>query len=83
MTIEYVESQTSPYKPIINISEISYAFRDVDYLNEKFNDSETCHNNVNCTPIGDNWQDEKRGVVRISIKSGADYFWCTGSLINN
>lgn len=84
VTIEYVESSTSPYKPEINISEIAYAFRDVNFLKgEEFSSSQSCQNNINCTPIGDNWQDEKRGVVRISIKIGDLYYWCTGSIINN
>ncbi len=85
ITIEYVESPSSPYKPIISISEIAYAFRNVNFLlgNKEFGDSESCQNNINCTPIGDDWQDEKRGVARISIKIGDGYYSCTGSLINN
>ena len=35
-----------------------------------FGDSESCQVNVNCSPEGDNWQDVKRAVCRISIKIG-------------
>lgn len=49
----------------------------------KINESEACEVNVNCTPVGDSWQDEKRGVARILVVEGAGQGWCTGSLINN
>jgi hypothetical protein len=38
-----------------------------------------CHVDINC-PAGDDWQDEKRGVVQ--LLSGG-FAFCTGSLINN
>lgn len=52
-------------------------------LKEKINESEACEVNINCTPVGTNWQDEKRGVARIYVVEGASAGWCTGSLINN
>lgn len=48
-----------------------------------FGDSESCEINVNCSPVGDNWQDEKRGVARILVVEGSSQGWCTGSLVNN
>lgn len=42
-------------------------------------DSGSCNIDVNC-PLGDNWQDEKRGVVNL-LSGGSGY--CTGSLIAN
>ena len=50
---------------------------------EKINESEACEVNVNCTPVGDNWQDEKRGVARIYVIEGNQAGWCSGSLVNN
>jgi hypothetical protein len=50
---------------------------------EKINESEACEVNVNCTPVGDNWQDEKRGVARIYVVEGNQAGWCSGSLVNN
>lgn len=52
-------------------------------MNEKINESEACEVNVNCSPVGDNWQDKKRGVARIYVVEGNQAGWCTGSLINN
>lgn len=85
ITFEYVESPSSPFRPIISISEIAYAFRGVNFLygtDREFGDSQSCQNNINCT-VGDSWQDQKRGVARILLKVGTSYGWCTGSLINN
>lgn len=68
----------------LNISEIVYVYRPWSKdLQKNFGDAGSCLINVNCTPEGDNWQDEKRSVVRIEVKEGTNYGWCTGSLINN
>lgn len=40
-----------------------------------------CNIDVNCSPEGDAWQAQKRGVVQLFIASSG--FACTGSLINN
>ena len=48
-----------------------------------FGDSDPCQVNVNCSPEGDNWQDEKKGVARILLKDGLNWGWCSGSLVNN
>jgi PKD repeat protein len=85
--IEYYEPVGVTDMPILHIAELSYAFREVHFLDSytqrEFGDSESCQINVNCSPVGDNWQDEKKGVARISIKIGGGYYWCSGSLINN
>jgi hypothetical protein len=41
-----------------------------------------CMIDINCLE-GDNWQREKRGVTRIVLKKGNDWFVCSGSLVNN
>lgn len=41
-----------------------------------------CNINVNC-PLGDDWQDEKRGIIRIMMVLEEGLGWCSGSLINN
>lgn len=41
-----------------------------------------CMVNVNC-PEGDEWQDEKRGIARMLMRTENSYGWCTGSLVNN
>lgn len=42
-----------------------------------------CQIDINCSPVGDDWQDEKRGVAHILFKVGGSYYVCSGSLVNN
>jgi hypothetical protein len=65
-----------------HISEISYVYKHVpDFLKNR-GTSDDCEVNINC-PEGDNWQFQKHGVIRIYVKQGGGYFWCTGALLNN
>ena len=84
--LEYFEPKKNKEKPLINISEIAYAYRSVNPLfidkGKDFGDAGPCEVNINC-PEGDNWQDKKRGVCRILLKDGTSLSWCTGSLVNN
>jgi hypothetical protein len=41
-----------------------------------------CMVDVNCAE-GDDWQIQKRSVVRLLIKAGNQLFTCTGSIVNN
>ncbi len=71
--------------PDIHISEVAYAFR--EFANYEENNplpsAGTCEVNVNCTE-GDNWQKQKRGVVKLVIKDSLGYtLLCSGSMINN
>lgn len=70
--------------PDIHISQISYVFRGVSDLQhaKDIGDSESCEVNVAC-PEGDDWQMQKRSVVRIYVVEGNSGGWCTGTLINN
>jgi PKD repeat protein len=68
----------------IHIDRVMHNYRSTGYGNqEKINESASCEVNVNCSPVGDTWQDEKRGVARIYVVESASAGWCTGSLINN
>ncbi|MFM7300240.1 MAG: GEVED domain-containing protein, partial [Crocinitomicaceae bacterium] len=68
----------------IHIDRIMHNYRSTGYTRqEKINESESCEVNVNCSPVGDVWQDEKKGVARILVVEGNFTGWCTGSLINN
>jgi PKD repeat protein len=68
----------------ILIDRVMHNYRSTGYAKkEKINESEACEVNVNCTPVGDPWQDEKRGVARILVVDGNSQGWCSGSLINN
>jgi hypothetical protein len=68
----------------ILIDRVMHGYRSTGHTRkQKINESETCEVNVNCSPVGDSWQDEKKGVARILVVDGASQGWCTGSLINN
>jgi PKD repeat protein len=68
----------------IYMDRVMYNYRSTGNPNAtKINESEACQVNVNCTPVGDSWQDEKRGVARILVVEGNSQGWCTGSLVNN
>ena len=85
VNLEYVEPKKAISKPIIHINEVAYFYRGVTIQkNPTWTEpSEACEVNINCSPVGDNWQDEKQGVARMSIKIGTGYYLCTGSLVNN
>jgi len=83
--LEYYQPQGVSGTPIIPISKIYYIYRDSGFKTQEksFGGSGSCEINVNCSPEGDNAQDQKRGVVRITVVSPAGAAWCSGSLINN
>jgi hypothetical protein len=68
--------------PACLVSDISYVYRDLpDFIGSR-GTADDCEVNINC-PEGENWKSQKRGVVRIYVKNGGGFFWCTGSLLNN
>lgn len=86
MILEYFEPEETPGDPDIHISGISYIYRgsySIPGTDKGFGSSGWCEVNVNCSPEGDSWKDEKRGVARILIKIGSGTYWCSGSLVNN
>ena len=91
--IEYYEPA---YKKAGSTDKTTFRIFDVGYFYREFTDlkpykdaqtrvqeSESCEVDVNCSPVGDDWQDEKRGVAQITLKSGGSWYVCTGSLMNN
>ena len=69
---------------VIDMDRIMYNYRSTGNPSaQKINESDACEVNVNCTPVGDLWQDEKRGVARLYVVEGTQAGWCTGTLINN
>jgi len=84
ITLEYYKPIDVEENAIINIDQVSYAYRGVEspYQTKWTEPSQSCEINVACSQ-GDNWRDQIDGVARISIKIGGSYFWCTGSLVNN
>lgn len=86
MVLEYSEPLSSGMntpRAVIRISDIGYHYRGAASLTgEKIDESEFCEVNINC-PEGDNWQNEKKGVVKLVMKEGSASYLCSGSLINN
>ena len=84
---ELVLTLTEPFgsRPSeIFINGIIYNYRSTgNPMIQKINESDPCEVNVNCSPVGDTWQDEKRGVARIYVVVPGTAGWCTGSLVNN
>jgi len=84
---EYVQPANVTGTPRLNIRDIFHLYRDVEFISstKDFGDSESCEVNVRCSPVGDNWTDERRGVARIYVvsASGTEAGWCSGTLINN
>jgi len=90
VTLEYFEPGNAMGQGRIHIAHVGYAYRYVledDMLAEEEDNGlrggEPCQVDVNCTPEGTNWQDEKRGVVRVSVVDGQGAGWCSASLVNN
>lgn len=74
--IEYYESFSARGQGRFKITSLAHQYRELQM-------AEACQVNVRCSPEGDNWQDEKRGVVRIQVKQDGSLGWCSGSLVNN
>ncbi|MCK4569023.1 MAG: PKD domain-containing protein [Bacteroidales bacterium] len=82
--LEYYQPAGQSIEPLISISEVSYTYRGVYFESSpERGGAAWCMININCSPEGDNWQDEKRGVVKQFMKIGYAYYLCSGSLINN
>lgn len=78
----YEPAGVQPSQLLIN--NIHYNYRATGNPNvAKINESDACQVNVRCTPEGTDYQDEKRGVVRILVVDGQGSGWCSGSVVNN
>ena len=82
VTIELYQPKSESKQLSLNISDVAYAYKNGEGVTG-FGGSDPCEVNVNCSPEGDNWQDNKRSVVRINVKVGGGLYWCSGSLLNN
>jgi len=84
VTLEYFEPTGMTDKANIIISEVAYAYRFIYFrVDESLRDqSLPCMINVMCEE-GTGWENQMKGIARLSIKIGFYYYWCSGSLINN
>ncbi|MCB0793292.1 MAG: hypothetical protein KDB88_01025 [Flavobacteriales bacterium] len=75
--IEYFEPRHGAGRGRFTISGVGHAYELPALAKADF-----CQVDVNCSE-GADWQDQRDGVVRISVKQGFQLGWCTGSLVNN
>ena len=81
--LEYYQPAEQTIEPLISISEVSYNYRGMEFQsNPEDGGSLYCMININC-PEGDNWQNEKKGIVKQYMKIGWSYYLCSGTIINN
>lgn len=83
-TIEYYEPGNVRGHGNILISHLGHAYRYVypPTASDLRGGSDPCQVDVNCSE-GNNWQDEKHGVLGMSIALSGGSSWCTASLVNN
>jgi hypothetical protein len=67
---------------LLNITELNYFYRSGE-TDDLMSGSDSCEVNINCTPEGTNWQDVKKGVCKLDIRVGSNWYNCSGSLVNN
>ncbi|MCF8229439.1 MAG: T9SS type A sorting domain-containing protein [Bacteroidales bacterium] len=83
--LEYYQPENVNEEARIHISEIAYNYKQAAFPHlegERGTASWWCMINVNCEE-GDDWQKEKKGVVKQYMKVGWYYALCSGTLINN
>lgn len=85
--IEYYEPASVAGRGQIHLNELGHAYRMVPGRKQArqttgFGGSETCEVNVRCSE-GAGWQDQKNAIVRILVKTGPNFGWCSGALVNN
>ncbi len=83
VTLEYYEPAGIKDKAQIHIHNIGYIYRGVPIRkNTNWTEpSEPCEVNINCSPVGDPWQDAKRGVAR-SISNNPQWTRMVFGLVN-
>ena len=77
--LEYYEPVEVQGKGRLVIEALGHRYRD---LTTSARGSDACQVDINC-PEGDDWQDQKRGVVRMRITGPDGTGWCSGVLVNN
>jgi lysyl endopeptidase len=88
VVLELYEPEAGEEASVMEISTIVHGYRYIsEFLNPNkagktadFGDSGGCQVDVNCSPEGDAWQNEKTGVALILLEGSRI---CTGSLVNN
>ena len=77
--VEYLEPANVRGQGSFLIESLVHVYRDLEAARA----ADPCQVDVICSPEGDNWQDQAKGVVRIRVVSSGSVGWCSGSLVNN
>ncbi|MFX3625749.1 MAG: T9SS type A sorting domain-containing protein [bacterium] len=82
--LEYYEPKGTKQTADIIIERIGYMYREEiranSFQRKSFGTSGNCQVNVNC-PEGDDWDDQKKAVVRMRVVRDFVIGWCTGTLV--
>ncbi len=82
----YWPAMLAAEEPRLVLGSVTHGYRalrhDAAQSHAKIGESGACNIDIVC-PLGANWQDEKRGVMRLLFTKDASTFVCTGSLIND
>ncbi|MDD2387908.1 MAG: PKD domain-containing protein, partial [Bacteroidales bacterium] len=88
--IEYYEPKFKRGESYFHIASVDYFYKELaglskykDVTTRDVGDSDVCHVNINCSPVGDDWQDEKKGVAAITFLDSGGWYLCSGTLVNN
>ncbi|NND93357.1 MAG: T9SS type A sorting domain-containing protein [Flavobacteriales bacterium] len=83
INFEYYEPQDQIGLGSISIKDLAYRYRDViGYNSPDINGSQPCEVDVSCSE-GDNWVDQSKSVLRIRSRINGQFFWSSGTLMNN
>jgi PKD repeat protein len=79
--IEYFEPYNSAFSGELQLGAIMQAYKNISYT-ESSALASSGRISINC-PLGNNWQDEKHAICRMTFYDGQDGYYCTGFLVNN
>lgn len=80
VVIEYNQKNNITHKPVLHLSRVIHAYKDIFKIAKGYGSSGICNNNINC-PEGIPWSLEKRAVAMILTQYNTRI--CTGTLVNN
>lgn len=83
-TLEYFEPGNVAGQGRISIDKVGHAYRYVHFEDDESTErgGASCEVDINCSE-GANWQNQKKGVVRIQVVDPQGAGWCSGSMVNN
>lgn len=84
INFEYYEPASVQGEGILHILDLGYRYRDVIGLDPSNTEggSHDCQVDVTCEE-GLLWNKQSRSTVRVRTRVNGEFFWCTGTLMNN